>query len=540
MPRIASGKLMRLARSALAMLLVAMVWCLTSTACSTTTIGENNPEKPVGQIVPARLAIVHTGGIQGAFARSDSSLGIAAVAQLAAELEEEGYDVLVLDSGNSLGGSPAIDLTDGEEAVAFMNAAHYDAIALGADELSLGSTRLRKRMAQSDFAYLSASVHDAQGDPLADPCKTFALSDGRLVGVFGLSAPKAAKGLGPLASADIVAQATTSIEQAQEQVADLRSQGCRLIVCLANLGFDDQGTPLAERVSEGVSGIDVLLDASTGNATHLTSEDASGEEMLVVETPNALKGASVVRWEQGSLSIDVHDPSTDKVLDEQVDALVTQSSVAYEDRMQKVVSTSAGALTAEAATKETGGLGSLAAAALLWSGERKASDKPDAAIVTADLLQASLAKGDVTYGDALAVLPHADSRLCTIEVTGAQLQQALEPLLAQKVAQSDTLPATAGITISRGSTTTKTGDKKATTQKQKAPAIERVGGAAFKASATYTIVTCEAALSRTGSLSALASKDATPQDLDVSGGQALADYLSHECKKGIPKSFLDQ
>ena len=193
MPRIASGKLMRLARSALAMLLVAMVWCLTSTACSTTTIGENNPEKPVGQIVPARLAIVHTGGIQGAFARSDSSLGIAAVARLAAELEEEGYDVLVLDSGNSLGGSPAIDLTDGEEAVAFMNAAHYDAIALGADELSLGSTRLRKRMAQSDFAYLSASVHDAQGDPLADPCKTFTLSDGRLVGVFGLSA-KGGKG----------------------------------------------------------------------------------------------------------------------------------------------------------------------------------------------------------------------------------------------------------------------------------------------------------------------------------------------------------
>ena len=67
-----------------------------------------------------------------------------------------------------------------------------------------------------------------------------------------------------------------------------------------------------------------------------------------------------------------------------------------------------------------------------------------------------------------------------------------------------------------------------------------MGGAAFKASATYTIVTCEAALARTGSLSALASKDATPQDLDVSGGQALADYLSHECKKGIPKSFLDQ
>lgn len=539
MPRMTKSRLARIMRCALVMLLAGICY-LTATACSTTTIGENNPEKPVEQIVPARLAIVHTGGIRGSFSRTDSSMGIASVAGLRTQLEADGYDVLLLDSGNSLGGSAAIDLSDGEEAVAFMNAARYDAISLGADELGLGTARLHKRIRQSDFAYLSASVHDAQGDPLSDASKVFALSDGRRVGVFGLTAPRVAKGLGPLAATDILFAATSAVEQAQEQVADLRAQGCRLIVCLANLGFDDQGMPLAEHVSEGVSGIDVLLDASTGNATYLTSEDASGEEMLVVETPNALKGVSVVRWERGTLSVETCDLSTDEKPDEQVEALVTQSSAAFSDRMHKQVSTSAGALSVEAAQKGTGGLGSLAAAALLWEGERQASDKPDAAIVTADLLQAGISKGSVTYGEAMAVLPHADSRLCVIEVTGAQLQQALKPLLAQKVAESDALPATAGIVISREATSAKADGKKTTAQKQKAPAIERVGGNAFKATATYTIVTCENALAKTGSLSMLVSRGATLEDLDTSGGKALADYLARECKKGIPKGFLDQ
>ena len=539
MSRTASGKAARIAHNALVALLLAL-WCLTNAACSTTTIGENSPEQPVGQIVPARLAIVHSGGIQGAFAREGSSMGIASVAGLATTLEQDGYDVLLLDSGNSLGGSAAVDLSDGEEAVAFMNAARYDAIALGGDELSLGSTRLARRMKQSDFAYLSAGIHNAEGDLLADASKVFTLSDGRRVGVFGLTARQAATGVGVLAAADLAAAPTTAIEQAQEQVAELRAQDCRLIVCLANLGFDEQGTPLAERVSEGVSGIDVLLDASTGTAANLTGEDASGEEMLVVETPNALGGVSVVRWEQGSLAVDTYDASSAIAPDEQVEALVNQSSADFDSRMGKQVSTASGPLTAKAAKKGTGGLGSLAAAALLWEGEREASSKPDAAIVTADMLQADLAKGDVTRGDAIAVLPHADSRLCTVEVTGAQLQQALEPLLAQKVTASDTLPATAGITISRSTASAKTDGQKSSAQKQGAPTIDRVGTKAFKASETYVIVTCERSLAAKGSLSALAPTDTTPEDLDTSGGKALADYLAHECKKGIPKGFLDQ
>ena len=172
-----------------ALVLLALVSVLLC-GCSTTSIHEEEPATPVNQVIPAKLAIVHTGGVGGAYARQGDSMGIASVAALAHKLEDEGYEVLLLDSGDSFVGSPLVNLSDGEAPVAFMNAAGYDALTLGQAELSLGLDLLKRRTTQSDFTYLSANVKPAT--KAKTPMKenmVITLADGRKVGVFGLSAP---------------------------------------------------------------------------------------------------------------------------------------------------------------------------------------------------------------------------------------------------------------------------------------------------------------------------------------------------------------
>lgn len=508
--------------------LVALLVTIMLCGCSTVSIGEQEPLEPVSQILPTRLAIVHTGGIGGVYGRTKGTLGLAAVCQVKHDLQEDGYDVLLVDSGNSLGGSVLADIDSGEIAVGFLNAAEYDAITLGQLELGLGSKTLKKRMSQSSFTYLSANVQPAGSQDMpAQTNTTFKLSDGRLVGIFGLTAPDAQGSMGLLTSNDVTFSYRELGEIAQEQVDDLRSQGCRLVICLANLGFDEQGLPRANSIASQVSGIDVLLDATTGDTAHLTQNNDKGESTLVVETAAYLAQISVVTWEQGSFDVEEIEPKDATKQDENVRALVEQATRDMNERMGHVVTTSREPLAPDRSLSDSTGLGQLAADALWWSSKRGMGKSPDAAIITAGVLTGSLPPGNVTQLNAMTVLSPAATHLCTVETTGARLQGVLAPLLAGAAPTQD-MPQVAGIEFDQ---------TPATEQQPASRTIKAIGGRAFLPSDTYTIVTTEPLLSGSGFLSGLYANGATVTDLEGNGAQALTDYLQHECKDGIPDRY---
>jgi 2',3'-cyclic-nucleotide 2'-phosphodiesterase (5'-nucleotidase family) len=95
---------------------------------------------------------------------------------------------LLLDSGDALIGDGILgNLTQGEAVVAGMNLMGYDAMAVGAKELSLGVDVLRRRMAEAEFPMLSANVVLAEsGDLLAQPYAILEIA-GRRVGILGLT-----------------------------------------------------------------------------------------------------------------------------------------------------------------------------------------------------------------------------------------------------------------------------------------------------------------------------------------------------------------
>lgn len=508
---------------------LALVACgLALSACSTVTIYEEEPETPVGQIVPSKLAIVHTAGMMDSFDASKASLGIAAVTQLSHDLEEGGYDVMLLDSGNTLASPKGLDYSDAEVPVAYLNAAGYDATLASVGELCLGHDLIRQRSKQASFSLLSSNLTDRTSGELAfSSTRIVKLKDGRQVGVFALTAPDDLGQIGRFEAKDLEADWEALVSVAQKNVDELREQGCLLVVCLSDLGRVADGPLGPHELASRVSGIDFVLDVSKSKWNQTQITDASDGHPLVVETPEGLSSVSVVTWERGVSAARPVDAGTYDGADEQVQALVTQTDIETDIQLKGELTKSSFELSSEAAESGESALGDLVADAMLWTAQSGPEGSASAAIIDSASIASGLAKGSITRADALGCCPHASTRLYTVETSGRDLQRALAEEIADGQGASFQV---AGMTIEIG---------KAKGGKNAAKAsIKTVGGKNFSPTTTYAIVITSDALFGDSALAGLAADDlSNVASLNTSAGKALCGYLSHKCKPAVDGSY---
>lgn len=159
------------------------------------------------------------------------------------EREQPGL-VLVLDAGDSLVGDrdPA-RRTQGQTSIAAMNKLGYDALVLGPQDLALGLDVLRQRLAEAEFAVLSANaVVSATGQLVAAPYVVRELGGHRLaiVGISGGSDTREISLRDPL-------------QTAQAVVAELATQA-NVIILLSHAG-----TPTDQQIAEAVPAIDLII-----------------------------------------------------------------------------------------------------------------------------------------------------------------------------------------------------------------------------------------------------------------------------------------
>ena len=520
-----------LRRVSMAILLV--IACYSLSACSTITTGEEQSPEPVGQIVPSRIAIVHTGSLAGRFEKTEQSLGIASASHIAHSLEEQGYDVLLLDSGGSLGGTDLVDLSDGEAAIGFLNAAGYDAITLGSSELSLGNDLLTKRASQADCAFLSATVTKTlDSSPAGKTSTSVKLSDGRTVGIFGITGPQVRNSLSAHAAQEYsISDADMAVQVANQQAQELRDAGCMMVICLANLPAGE-GALTAHALAEQTSGIDIVLSTTEGPSTHETLEtdsdaaEGSNSPVLVVETASGLAEASVVVWEHDSIAARSYTAAYHDV-DEQVNALVTQSAQEQRRWLTEACAKADKELSSADIRKKETGLGNLIADASLWESRHVGTKvTPDAALIDAASVRASLPSGSITREKVLGVCPHVDTRLYQLQLSGQELFDVLSRALSVTSDGSDDFPQVAGMSVT---VTKKSGES--------APKVEiaTVGGRKFSLTDTYTLIVTEHIANGTGAYAPLLDNDAT--QLESSAGKGLINYLARECKGKVPTSY---
>jgi 5'-nucleotidase/UDP-sugar diphosphatase len=152
--------------------------------------------------------------------------------------------LLVLDAGDSLvGDQDPARKTQGETSVAAMNLMDYDAMALGPNELALGLSVLRQRIAEAEFAVLSAdAVLSDTGELVAVPY-TLRAFDGYQVAIIGLSGGGGVPGI-------LILDPLETAQNVVTQVMPLAD----VIILLSHAG-----TSIDQRIAENVPGIDLII-----------------------------------------------------------------------------------------------------------------------------------------------------------------------------------------------------------------------------------------------------------------------------------------
>ncbi len=194
------------------------------------------------------ITILHTSDLHGrvdpvdALADKDLGGGLARVATVVRQVRAEGHPVLLLDSGDTIQGSPeqALLFTANPGAtdpiVEAMNLAGYDAMAVGNHDFDFGRVRLAASQRQARFSMLSANSLGTSGKPAFAPFLVKNL-DGVRVGILGLVTSQTANWVSP----DLLLglRFTDPVAVARRWVRELReTQKCDLVVVIAHVAFE--------------------------------------------------------------------------------------------------------------------------------------------------------------------------------------------------------------------------------------------------------------------------------------------------------------
>lgn len=121
------------------LLAMAMVLSLTVTSFAADTAADAKAE------MAGKTVILHTNDVHGAVE------GYAYIAQLKADYEAKGAEVILVDAGDYSQGTTYVSSTKGADAVTMMNAAGYDVVTLGNHEFDYGYAQLKENMSKAKF-----------------------------------------------------------------------------------------------------------------------------------------------------------------------------------------------------------------------------------------------------------------------------------------------------------------------------------------------------------------------------------------------------
>jgi 2',3'-cyclic-nucleotide 2'-phosphodiesterase (5'-nucleotidase family) len=201
---------------------------------------------------PDTVLLLHTNDIHSHLLPGDD--GIGGMARIAGYVERERAvraDVLFLDAGDGVAGTPVSSLFQGRPAFAVMNSMGYDAMAVGNHEFDHGWPLIEQYREIAAFPILCANASGPGGRPLADAEWVLIEVDGVRVGVIGVVTPMTpeitAGGCTDGCEFRPAALAVRRLLPEVEKKADL-------VVVLSHLGFEEDKA-LAKEVPE----IDVIV-----------------------------------------------------------------------------------------------------------------------------------------------------------------------------------------------------------------------------------------------------------------------------------------
>ena len=402
------------------LLAMAMVLSLTVTSFAADTAADAKAE------MAGKTVILHTNDVHGAVE------GYAYIAQLKADYEAKGAEVILVDAGDFSQGTTYVSVTKGADAVTMMNAAGYDVVTLGNHEFDYGYAQLKENMSKAKFKVVCADVFNENGTPIFDANYTYTTKSGVKVGFFGMETPETQTKANPaLIKGLTFATGDAFTKAAADQVAALKDAD--VVICLAHLGVDAESAPYRSTdLYAAVKGIDFIVD---GHSHTVMTKGEKGEPIQSTGTAFANIGVIVIddaskKIESNSLYEIKEDTAKDATVAAAAKVIVDRVNAEYGVVFAKSEVTLNGAKAPNGNRDSETNNGDLITDAMIWKVmQNKEGLTVDAdhvvAITNGGGIRAAIKPGDVTKKDINTVLPFGNT-VAVIYVTGAELLEALE------------------------------------------------------------------------------------------------------------------
>jgi 5'-nucleotidase/UDP-sugar diphosphatase len=390
---------------------------------------------PWAEAAPVSLRILYINDFHG-FAepikQADGKPPRGGVAYLAGAVDRarQQQPSILLAAGDMIQGNVWANLFLGQSVIDVMNAMKFDAMVVGNHEFNFGPKVLQERIAQAKFPILGANV---EGLPSLRPYVIKKLN-GIRIGIIGVvtqdsvnTVPKNVTGL----------KFTPPESTLLKYLPEVKHQA-DIIVVLSHCGY-----PVDRELAAMVPGIDVIVGGHTH--TRLTRPEEVGHTIIVQAWEHAkdlgildleVEAGKIVKF-QGALQ--EIGPNTEKP-DPQIEAIVAR----YEDLANPPLRQSIGEalvdLDASRIRTEETNLGDFIADIM------RQTAQADAAIINGGSIKGSIAKGAIKTQDVYNALPY-DNYLIAIQLTGAQLKEALEHGVSRVGKPSHRFPQVSGLTF---------------------------------------------------------------------------------------------
>ena len=525
------------------LLAMAMVLSLTVTGFALEdTAATKEPEVMTEEATMAgKTVILHTNDVHGAVN------GYAYIAQLKADYEAKGAEVILVDAGDYSQGKTYVSVTKGADAVTMMNAAGYDVVTLGNHEFDYGYAQLKENMSKAKFKVVCADVFNEDGTPIFDASYTYTTKSGVKVGFFGMETPETQTKANPaLIKGLTFATGDAFTKAAANQVAALKDAD--VVICLAHLGIDAESAPYRSTdLYAAVKGIDFIID---GHSHTVMTKGEKGEPIQSTGTAFANIGVIVIdnatkKIESNSLFEIKEDTAKDATVAAAAKTIVDRVDAEYDVVFAKSEVTLNGAKAPNGNRDSETNNGDLITDAMLWKVmQNKEGLTVDAdhvvAITNGGGIRAAIEPGDVTKKDINTVLPFGNT-VVTIYITGEELLEVLEASTYSLPVGG--FPQVAGInyTISTAVAYDANAETYPASTYYGPKSINRVtinsiNGKEFKADDTYAVVTND--FSAAGGDTYYAFKAATAKfDTGVPLDEAVMEYVTTELKGVIGEQY---
>jgi 5'-nucleotidase/UDP-sugar diphosphatase len=378
--------------------------------------------------------------------------GVARRKTMVDQIRAETSNTLLLDAGDVFQGTLYFNQYGGQADLFFYNEMKYDAMAIGNHEFDRGQQTLADFIAGATFPVLSANITTDASSPLAGKFKPWVIKEvgGERIGIFGLTTEETTILSSPGAGVTF----TSHLDAARRSVAELTAQGVNKIIALTHLGFE-----IDRAMARQVAGIDVIV----GGHSHTPLGDqpnAVATYPLVEVAPDGTRVVIVQTWEwvQWLGDISVGFDANGVVTNWQGKPIPLDESItpdaAFEAKVQEYlgpiaqlqntpVGQSAVALNGsrtDVRSKETN-LGNMIADAML---EKTRPAGGQIAVMNGGGIRAGIDAGEITVGEVITVLPFGNT-IAHVDITGAQVKEALENGVSQVETGAGRFPQVAGV-----------------------------------------------------------------------------------------------